>query len=159
MTGTLATERLLAIIHTQNEITATALDVDQVMAVVVERAQELTGASGAVIELVEGDEMVYQAVSGTARPHLGLRLSAATSLSGLCVEHGEVLYCEDSGADPRVDAEACARVGALSLLVRSPVPHPIRSPECSRCTPTGPGRSATRTRRRYGSSPGWWRRT
>jgi diguanylate cyclase (GGDEF)-like protein/PAS domain S-box-containing protein len=48
---------------------------------------------------------------------VGLRLPVATSLSGRAVRSGEVLRCDDAEADPRVDREACRRVGARSLLL------------------------------------------
>ena len=109
--------RLRAIIQTQQEINEVILDPDEVMRVVTERAEQLTGADGAVIELAEGDEMVYRAVSGTASDSIGLRLQAATSLSGLCVRTGEVLVCDDTELDVRVDLEACRRIGVRSMIV------------------------------------------
>jgi diguanylate cyclase (GGDEF)-like protein len=112
----LSSERLLAIIETQNEIVATALALEAVMAIVLQRAQELVGAAAGVIEMLDGDDMVYRAACGTAQPDVGLRLSADRSLSGLCVRRNEVLYCEDSQSDERVDGEACARVGSRSML-------------------------------------------
>jgi diguanylate cyclase (GGDEF)-like protein len=61
--------------------------------------------------------MVYRAGFGAAADHVGLRLKAAGSLSGLCVELDETLRCDDSETDDRVDREACRRVGARSMLV------------------------------------------
>lgn len=116
MNGAMPSERLLAIIETQNEIAATALDLDAVMTIVVRHARELVGAEAGVIELVDGEELVYHVASGTAEASVGLRLRAATSLSGLCVERDEVLCCEDSRADDRVDRVACERVGAVSMV-------------------------------------------
>ena len=112
----LSTERLLAVIATQNEIAASSLDVQHVMQLVVDRARHLVGAAAAVVELIEGDEMVYRAASGTAEAHVGLRLSAGESMSGLCVATGRALYCSDAAVDPRVDRAACERVGAISMV-------------------------------------------
>src|SRR5262249_52082723 len=67
--------RLMAVIELQNAIVAARLDRDNVMRVVIERAMALTQASGAVLELVEGDEMVYRAVTGSAAHALGTRLA------------------------------------------------------------------------------------
>jgi diguanylate cyclase (GGDEF)-like protein len=114
--GSLPTEKLLAIIETQNEIAATALELDAVMALVTRRAQELTSATAGVIEVVDGDDLVYAAASGAAEPYLGARTRADAGLSGLCVARGEIFHCEDAAADGRVDREACERVGASSLL-------------------------------------------
>lgn len=113
----LSKEALAEIISTQLEIVKVGVDMYAVMNLVVDQLVELTGASGAIVELVECDEMVYRAVSGVARNQLGLRLKRATSLSGLCVEKGEVLQCVDSETDERVDREACRKVGLRSMLV------------------------------------------
>jgi diguanylate cyclase (GGDEF)-like protein len=108
--------RLLEVIHTQAEIARLGLDLGGVMAFVAGRAQALTGASGAVIELAEGEEMVYRAASGQAATHLGLRLKRRTSLSGRCVEAGTALRCDDAEADARVDREATRRIGVRSMI-------------------------------------------
>jgi len=115
-------DRLRSIIETQTEIARTTLDLDAVMDLVVRRAQDLTEAAAGAMELLEGDEMVYTVVSGTAEPYLGTRLAAATSFSGLCVAEGRPLYCEDTAADPRVDREACHKVGAGSMIC-TPLRH------------------------------------
>jgi diguanylate cyclase (GGDEF)-like protein len=109
-------QHLLAIIQTQTEIAASDLDLDAVMQLIAERAQELTRASAGLIEIAEGDEMVYRVAAGEATPFLGVRLKMATSLSGLCVTEGQVLRSDDTSTDPRVDAEACRRVNARSML-------------------------------------------
>lgn len=107
---------LLAIIQTQTEIAASDLDLDAVMQLIASRAQELTRASAGAIEVADGDEIVYRVTSGEATPFLGVRLKMASSLSGLCVAEGRVLRSDDTATDPRVDAEACERVNARSML-------------------------------------------
>ncbi|MBV9410898.1 MAG: GGDEF domain-containing protein [Acidimicrobiia bacterium] len=114
--------RLRQIIETQRVINAAILDPDEVMRVVAERAQLLTCASAGVVELLEGDEMVYRAASGSAAASVGTRLTAATSLSGLCVRTGDAMQCEDTDLDPRVDQEACRRIGVRSMIV-APLIH------------------------------------
>lgn len=66
------------------------------MALIVDRVQELTHADGSVIEMVEGDELVYRAANGVAAPYVGLRLNIATSLSGRSVKTGEIICCTDT---------------------------------------------------------------
>jgi diguanylate cyclase (GGDEF)-like protein len=112
----LSQERLLAIIDTQNEIAASALELDAVMAVVVRRAQELIGAEAAVLELPEEEEMLYRAASGIAEPLLGLRLPMNDSFSGQCFQSAEILNCPDARQDSRVNPEAARRMGAVSIL-------------------------------------------
>ncbi|MFN2595078.1 MAG: diguanylate cyclase domain-containing protein [Actinomycetota bacterium] len=107
---------LRAIVDVQNEIVAASLDLHAVMDLVVNRTRALTDAAAGVIEIADGPEMVYEAVSGAATDHLGLRLNIMSSLSGLSVRSGEILRCDDSETDPRVDRDACLRVGARSML-------------------------------------------
>src|SRR5262249_11996764 len=99
------------------------LDLHGVMAVVTEKAFRITGATGAIVELAEGDEMVYRAVAGAAQGQLGLRLSRSKSLSGLCVSTATTLYCEDSELDDRVDRQACRKVGLRSMIVVPLIHH------------------------------------
>jgi len=116
MPDVLNSSDLIRIIEIQNEIARASLDFEGVIRLVVRRAAEVTGAAGGVVEIVEGSEMVYRAVSGTAEGSLGLRLRRETSLSGLCVLRGIPLRCDDAETDPRVDREACRRVGVTSMI-------------------------------------------
>src|SRR5262245_60184328 len=108
--------QLLAVIRTQTEIAKLGLDLSGVLALVADRARGITGAAGAVVEIAEGDEMVYRAASGSAAGLLGLRLRRSTSLSGLCVAAAVPLHCDDAEVDPRVDRDACHRVGLRSMV-------------------------------------------
>jgi PAS domain S-box-containing protein len=110
-------ERLSAVIATQHAVATAPRDLATVMNTLVERTRELTGADGAVIELAEGEWMVYRAGSGTAAPHVGVRLPIASSLTGQCVREERLLRCDDSETDPRVDRDACRRVGVRSMIV------------------------------------------
>src|SRR5919108_6418263 len=109
-------DRLMAIIKTQSEIASSDLDTEQVMHLVATRAQEITGATSAVIELPEGDEMVYAVTTGEATPYLGIRMDRRSSLSGLSLDSGEVLYCEDTEIDPRIDRRVSRGVNARSMI-------------------------------------------
>lgn len=118
-------EHLARIVSIQNEIAITPLNLPDLMQLIAERTQELTGADGAAFELLEGEEMVYRAASGTTAPFVGLRLNVHSSLSGRCVLTREVLVCDDSESDPRVDREACRKVGVRSMIV-VPLPQSDR---------------------------------
>jgi len=107
---------LQRIVEIQTDI-AGEISASRVMRKIVDQSQALTGSQGAVVEIAEGEHMVYKAVSGIAEPHLGLRLERRSSLSGRCVDTGEILSCEDSETDERVDREACRRIGLRSMLV------------------------------------------
>ncbi|MEG5066612.1 diguanylate cyclase [Microcoleus sp. B3-A4] len=110
-------QRLGMVIATQQEIAIRNPNLDAVMAVIAERTQDLTRADGAVIEMVEGDELVYRAASGIVSAYVGLRLKVGTSLSGKCIETGQIMLCEDSETDARVNLAACQRIGLRSMVV------------------------------------------
>ncbi len=111
-----STEILRRVVDIQTAIVG-ELRVARVMQLVSDHAQELTEACGAVVEIAEGEEMVYKAASGIAASHVGLRLKSSTSLSGLGVARGEILTCEDTEADERVDREASRKIGLRSMVV------------------------------------------
>jgi diguanylate cyclase (GGDEF)-like protein len=116
MSNERSASQLRAIIRTQTEIAASDLDPAVIMSLIAERAQELTRASAGLIELLEGDEMVYAVTTGEATPYIGMRLKADASMSGLCVREGKVLRSDDTSDDPRVDGAACQRVNAASMI-------------------------------------------
>jgi PAS domain S-box-containing protein len=107
---------LQGVLEVQGLITDAEFDLNDFMQRVVDTAERLTDAKGAVIELVDGDHMVYRSASASIAQHVGLRLDRATSLSGLCVAQAQILRCEDTEDDPRVDRQACRRVGVRSML-------------------------------------------
>jgi len=117
--------RVLAISETRTQMAGSALELGAVMALGVDRAQALTRAAAAVVELADGDEMVYHVARGTAAVHVGLRLGIHSSLSGMCVREGATLHCRDASCDDRVDVDACRCVGAMSMVC-VPLTHSSR---------------------------------
>ena len=109
-------DRLLSIIQAQSQLSDAELDLDAFMQRVVDSVQALTGTAGAVVELVEGEQMVYRCASAAFAAHVGLRLGREGSLSGLSVARREILRCEDTERDPRVDRDACRRIGIRSMV-------------------------------------------
>src|SRR5690348_12445522 len=89
--------------------------------VVTEAAQRLTCADGGVVEFVEGELMVYRAVSGTAVGSLGTTLGVATSRSGMCVRQGVPLRCDRGAVEgPLTEArgwkgDSASRVRLLAM--------------------------------------------
>ncbi|MEC4594069.1 response regulator [Nitrospirillum amazonense] len=109
-------ERLGEVVLTQSLLADSELDLDAFMQTVVDRLQRLMHAKGAVVELAEGDDMVYRAASGAVSQFVGVRLKRKGSLSGYCVETEKVLMCRDSETDDRVDRNACRMVGVRSMI-------------------------------------------
>lgn len=114
--GSRELNRLQRIIDTQTTIVQSDLDLAGFMQLIVDTLQELTEAKGAVIEFVEGEWMVYRCASGLVSSHVGLRLRREDSLSGCCVAARQVLRCNDTEMDERVDRAACRRVGVRSMI-------------------------------------------
>jgi PAS domain S-box-containing protein len=109
--------RLSVIVAAQQEFLAAVGDSAALRDVIVRRTAEVTGGDGAVIEEVDGDDMVYRAASGPAAEHVGLRLPAKNSLSGHAVRERSVVRCDDVEKDPRVDAAACRRIGIRAMIL------------------------------------------
>jgi PAS domain S-box-containing protein len=93
---------------------------------VTETLREVSGVASAVIEWIEGDELVYRAASGAAASTVGVRLPSAGSLSGLCITRQQALISRNTATDHRVDRAACQAVGAVSMVV-APVVYEGRS--------------------------------
>jgi PAS domain S-box-containing protein len=109
--------RLSAVVATQQEVLAAISDLDKVMSLVVERTPEATNSDGAVIEVVDGDDLVYRAASGAAKDQAGLRLTLSKSLSGLAVREKTLMRCDNTETDPRVDGAACRAMGIRSMMI------------------------------------------
>ncbi|MFZ3264215.1 MAG: GAF domain-containing protein [Terriglobales bacterium] len=98
------------------------LDLEPGISIIAEKAQALTGATGAAIALRKGDEIICRARTGRTAPDLGVRLQTDRGLSAECVRTGEVLLCNDAETNPRVDMASCRRLGVRSILV-APLRH------------------------------------
>ena len=92
------------------------IDLEPAIGVITERAQVLTGASGAAIALRRGDEVICRARAGRTAPDLGVRLQTDSGVSAECLRSGEVVLCNDAHASPRADRATCERLGVRSIL-------------------------------------------
>jgi GAF domain-containing protein len=92
-------------------------DLDATLQLLVERAQYITGASGAAVALRQGATMVCCASSGASAPELGAHLQIDSGLSAESVKTRQVLHCDDAENDPRVNRESCRALGIASVVV------------------------------------------
>ncbi len=92
-------------------------DLDAALQLLAERAQYITGASGAAIALREGEEMICRASAGPSAPELGATLQVNSGLSGESVRTRKILRCDDSETDARVNRESCRMLGIASVVV------------------------------------------
>lgn len=84
---------------------------------ILEEAMEGTGATGAAIALSTEDAVCCRASAGAPAPEVGTRLHAGISLTGLCLGTGEIMVCNDTNTDRRVNPQLCKETGIQSVLV------------------------------------------
>jgi N-acetylmuramoyl-L-alanine amidase len=89
---------------------------DEVLQLVADRALAVTGADGIAIALAEDNAIVCRASSGTIAPDAGARLDPSSGFSGACLRRGEIIRCDDSEHDPRVNVDHCRSLGARSMV-------------------------------------------
>ncbi len=94
-------------------------DLDAALQLLADRAQYITGASGAAIALKrEGKkDMLCRASTGSNAPELGALLSTEYGLSGESVRTRQPLRCDDAERDVRVNREVCRQLGIASVVV------------------------------------------
>jgi GAF domain-containing protein len=103
-------------------LNAGEIDLEPGISIIAEKAQALTGATGAAIALRRGNDIICRARTGRTAPDIGVRLQTDSGLSAECVRTGEVLLCNDSDSNSRVDSASCRRMGVRSILV-APLRH------------------------------------
>ncbi len=79
-------------------------------------AQYATGASGAALILSDGKIMSCRACSGHLAPPVGTTLNTETGFTATCVRTAEVVRCDHTKTDPRVDGSSCIELGIGSIL-------------------------------------------
>src|SRR5271167_653339 len=89
---------------------------DEVLQLVAERAVSITGADGLAIALAENNEIVLRASAGTVRPDVGARIDRDSAFSGACFRNAQIVSCDDTETDPRVNLQACRKLGARSMV-------------------------------------------
>jgi N-acetylmuramoyl-L-alanine amidase/putative methionine-R-sulfoxide reductase with GAF domain len=89
---------------------------DEVLQLVAERAVAITGADGLAIALAQNNEIVLRAAAGIVRPDVGARIDRDSAFSGACFRTAQVVNCDDTETDPRVNLQACRKLGARSMV-------------------------------------------
>jgi len=94
-------------------------DLDAALQLLADRAQYITGASGAAIALRRSgkNDMLCRASAGENAPELGALLSTEFGLSGESVRTRQPLRCDDAERDARVNRDVCRQMGIASVVV------------------------------------------
>ncbi len=89
---------------------------DEVLQLVAERAIAITGADGLGIALAENNEIVLRASAGVIKPDVGQRIQRDSAFSGACFRTAQIIRCDDTETDDRVNLYACRQLGARSMV-------------------------------------------
>jgi N-acetylmuramoyl-L-alanine amidase/putative methionine-R-sulfoxide reductase with GAF domain len=89
---------------------------DEVLQLVAERAVAITGADGLGIALAENNEIVLRASAGVIKPDVGARIQRDSAFSGACFRTAQIIRCDDTEKDDRVNLYACRQLGARSMV-------------------------------------------
>src|ERR1700677_3489606 len=89
---------------------------DEVLQLVAERAIAVTGADGLGIALAENNEIVLRASAGAIKPDVGQRIQRDSAFSGACFRTAQIIRCDDTETDERVNLYACRQLGARSMV-------------------------------------------
>jgi putative methionine-R-sulfoxide reductase with GAF domain len=92
-------------------------ELDAALRLLVERAQYITGATGAALAIAQDEEMVCRASVGSPGPAVGARLQVRSGLSGESISRKQLLRCDNAETDPRVNLETCRNLGIASIVV------------------------------------------
>ena len=97
--------------------TLAEVELDSALQLLMERAQYITGATGAALALPQGEEMVCRASAGGSAPAVGVRLQVRSGLTGESISRRQLLRCNNAETDPRVNLETCRALGIASIVV------------------------------------------
>jgi|SRR5579862_2516773 len=92
------------------------LSLDEMLQIVADRAAAITGADGLAIALPENDEIVLRTGAGKIHPDFGARIDRDSAFSGASLSTAQILKCDDTEVDARVDRQLCRRLGARSMV-------------------------------------------
>jgi GAF domain len=92
-------------------------DLEATLQLLADRAQYITGGTGAAIALRDGDFIICRASSGPSAPQVGSCFEASSGLSGESVRTRKMLRCDDASIDPRVNYGSCKALGIASFAV------------------------------------------
>ncbi len=104
---------VLAVLREQ--IASGSHQVDVILNAIAVAAQNLTSGTGAAIAMGHDGVILCVGSSGDA-PGLGARVSVDSGISGECLRSGQILRCDDTQFDDRVDAAVCESLGIRAIV-------------------------------------------
>jgi GAF domain-containing protein len=107
---------LAEIVETQTLIQLQQLDFKSTMRLVAERAESITGASGALIGVLEKEHLAYVVGTGTLERVAGHSEPVDMALSADCLKRCKPVESHDLATDDRFPSEAGGRAEARAVL-------------------------------------------
>lgn len=92
-------------------------DLEATLQLLADRAQYITGGTGAAIALRDGEHIICRASSGPSAPEVGSYFQVSSGLSGESVRTRKILACDNAAIDPRVNRESCQALRIASFVV------------------------------------------
>jgi len=116
-TSTDETSQTLAeIVATQHQIQMANLDLREALDLIAERAKRIVHADGALIGLLQENELQYRAGSGSALKLVGMLMPAESCLTTECLKYGATLQSKDVSVEYRLEPESCLKLGIHGLI-------------------------------------------
>jgi len=110
-------QSLSPIVEVERLVATGKLDIDGAMHQMVDSARNVANATGVAIGLLERDQLIYRAGSGSTVSYIGRQVTASLTVSADTKATGEILRVEDAQTDTRIGAAICRQFGAKSLLI------------------------------------------
>ena len=114
--------RLRNLIAVQGELGSPDANVDHILQLVADSAAALTGAPGAAVQLLDGDEVIIAACAGFGSELKDKRFPAAGNPIRSCINGSRSELTGDTLIDPRCNQEV-ARLTGIRSLVMAPIRH------------------------------------
>jgi PilZ domain-containing protein/GAF domain-containing protein len=108
--------------HLIGEIKASKLYLDSALALIVERAAELTGSTGAALAVGPPENMICRATLGDA-PEVGTVINPDSKLTSECIRTRNTVHVLDTDTDPRVDPFVCRDLNMRSAVLAPAFPN------------------------------------
>lgn len=100
----------------RREVESRRLRSDEALAYLVDRMSAVIHATGAAIAIESDGNIVCRASCGQA-PDVGAIVNPDSGLTGECIRTRDVVRCEDTETDPRVDRMVCRGLDIRSAVV------------------------------------------
>lgn len=139
-------QRLDALNSFQRRIAAGEWDQVTSYQTVADLALNVTGAEGAAVEEIDGDEMIHRACSGTLVAYSGLRLPIAESASGWVYRNNRTRVIDNADDDKTVKLPQTARAYGFVSGVIAPLYHEGKPYGTLKVIAAEPGRFAEEAR-------------